>query len=249
MSAPGGSPVAAVAAARVLVVEDEPALARLAASYLERDGFAVEVLGDGAAAIERARAWAPDVVVLDLGLPGMDGVEVCRTLRTFTDCYVIMVTARVEEVDRLIGLAVGADDYLTKPFSPRELVARVQAMLRRPRGGGAAAPSGTVEPGRQVRVVGELRMDLTAREVEVGGTPVDLTRTEFDVLAVLVSHPRRAWSRAGLTAEVWGEGWVGDPHLVDVHLGNVRRKLGDDASAPRFIQTVRGYGYRLGPCA
>ncbi|MCB2175700.1 MAG: response regulator transcription factor [Actinomycetales bacterium] len=247
MGVPGGRPVE-VAAARVMVVEDEEALARLAASYLQRDGFDVEIVGDGDSAVERARAWEPDVVVLDLGLPGMDGVEVCRSLRTFTDCYVVMVTARVEEVDRLIGLAVGADDYLTKPFSPRELVARVQAMLRRPRAGGAATGFDTGEPGHEVRVVGTLRVDITAREVLVGGETVDLTRTEFDVLAALVSHPRRAWSRARLTAEVWGEGWVGDPHLVDVHLANVRRKLGDDASAPRFIQTVRGYGYRLGPC-
>lgn len=247
MGAPDGR-TAGDPATRVMVVEDEEALARLAASYLQRDGFDVEIVGDGRSAVDRARDWEPDVVVLDLGLPGMDGVEVCRSLRTFTDCYVIMVTARVEEVDRLIGLAVGADDYLTKPFSPRELVARVQVMLRRPRAGGATPSTGTGDLGHEVRVVGALRMDLTAREVLVGGEPIDLTRTEFDVLAALVSHPRRAWSRAGLTAEVWGEGWVGDPHLVDVHLGNVRRKLGDDASAPRFIQTVRGYGYRLGPC-
>lgn len=231
-----------------MVVEDEEALARLAASYLQRDGFVVEIVGDGRSAVERARAWEPDVVVLDLGLPGMDGVEVCRSLRTFTDCYVIMVTARVEEVDRLIGLAVGADDYLTKPFSPRELVARVQVMLRRPRVAPTSSSPGSGGPGHEVRLVGTLRMDVTARELLVDGEPVDLTRTEFDVLAALVSHPRRAWSRARLTAEVWGEDWVGDPHLVDVHLANVRRKLGDDANAPRFIQTVRGYGYRLGPC-
>jgi len=230
--------------ARVLVVEDEEALARLVASYLVREGFEVEVLGDGSAAIEHARATPPDVIVLDLGLPGADGIEVCRAVRTFSDCYVLMLTARVEEVDRLIGLSVGADDYLTKPFSPRELVARVQAMLRRPR---QMAGTRVEVDGAEVREVGRLRMDLSAREVAVDGLPVDLTRTEFDVLAALVRNPRLAFSRQQLIAQVWGEGWVGDPHLVDVHLGHVRRKLGDDAAAPVFVQTVRGYGYRLGP--
>ena len=232
------------ARARVLVVEDEEPLARLVASYLTREGFEVEVVGDGSAAIARARAIPPDVIVLDLGLPGADGIEVCRAVRTFSECYVLMLTARVDEIDRLIGLSVGADDYLTKPFSPRELVARVQAMLRRPRQmAGTRADGGDVE----VREVGGLRMDVSARELSVDGNRVELTRTEFDVLAVLVRNPRRAFSREQLIAQVWGEGWVGDPHLVDVHLGHVRRKLGDDAAAPVFVQTVRGYGYRLGP--
>ncbi len=228
---------------RVLVVEDEEPLARLVASYLAREGFEVEMVADGTVAIARARAVPPDVIVLDLGLPGADGVEVCRAVRTFSECYVLMLTARVEEIDRLIGLSVGADDYLSKPFSPRELVARVQAMLRRPR----QMAGGRVEPGDgEVSEVGRLRMDLSARELSVDGNPVELTRTEFDVLAVLVRNPRRAFSREQLIAQVWGEGWVGDPHLVDVHLGHVRRKLGDDAAAPVFVQTVRGYGYRLG---
>jgi len=241
------SPPTSGAKGTVLVVEDEAALARLIGSYLAREGFDVQTLGDGLEAIDRVRTWNPDVLVLDLGLPGADGVEVCRAIRTFSDCYVIMLTARAEEVDRLIGLSVGADDYVTKPFSPREVVARVQAMLRRPRGIGARAAAVEVE--HDVRDVGRLRVDLAAREVAVDGEPVGLTRTEFDVLAVLVSQPRRAFSRDQLIGEVWGDGWVGDPHLVDVHLGHVRRKLGDDASDPRFVQTVRGYGYRLGPCA
>ena len=230
--------------ARILVVEDEESLGRLIASYLTRDGYDTEVVRDGREAIALARANPPDVVVLDLGLPGADGIEVCRTLRTFSDCYVIILTARVEEVDRLIGLSVGADDYLTKPFSPRELVARVGVMLRRPRSfvGGVADPEPT-----ELLTVGELTMNLTAREVRVAGRVVDLTRTEFDVLAVLVRHPRRAFSRDQLTEQVWGSGWFGDPHLVDVHLGHVRRKLGDDTAAPLYVQTVRGYGYRLGP--
>lgn len=232
------------ARASILVVEDEESLGDLIASYLSRDGYDVEVVRDGLDAIARARATAPDVVILDLGLPGADGIEVCRTLRTFSDCYVIILTARVEEVDRLIGLSVGADDYLTKPFSPRELVARVGVMLRRPRRfAGAANPSKAAE----VLTVGDLSLDLSAREVRVGERLVELTRTEFDVLAALVRHPRTAFSRDQLTEQVWGPTWFGDPHLVDVHVGHVRRKLGDNPSAPTYIQTVRGYGYRLGP--
>jgi DNA-binding response OmpR family regulator len=230
--------------ARILVVEDEESLADLIASYLTRDGYDVEVVRDGLEAIARARATLPDVVVLDLGLPGADGVEVCRTLRTFSDCYVIILTARVEEVDRLIGLSVGADDYVTKPFSPRELVARVGVMLRRPRrfAGSANAPEN-----HESLTVGDLTMDLAAREVRVGGRLVELTRTEFDVLAALASQPRRAFSRDQLTEQVWGPAWFGDSHLVDVHVGHVRRKLGDDPATPVYVQTVRGYGYRLGP--
>ena len=231
--------------ARVLVVEDEESLSRLIASYLSRDGYDVEVVRDGLEAIAHARAVPPDVVVLDLGLPGADGIEVCRTLRTFSDCYVIILTARVEEVDRLIGLSVGADDYLTKPFSPRELVARVGVMLRRPRGfaGGAVAPET-----HEVLTVGDLSVDMSAREVRAGDRLVELTRTEFDVLAALVRHPRTAFSRDQLTEQVWGPAWFGDSHLVDVHVGHVRRKLDDDPSTPVYVQTVRGFGYRLGPC-
>jgi DNA-binding response OmpR family regulator len=180
------------------------------------------------------------VVVLDLGLPGLDGIEVCRRLRTFSDCYVVMLTARSEEVDKLVGLGVGADDYLTKPFSPRELVARVRAMLRRPR---AAATDADVEP---ARTFGSLRVDVVSREVYVDGTPVELTRTEFDVLAALSARPRMAFSRRQLIDAVWGDGWVGDEHLVDVHIGHLRRKLGDDPALPRFVRTVRGIGYRMG---
>ncbi|WP_324649970.1 response regulator transcription factor [Georgenia sp. H159] len=227
-------------APRVLVVDDEAPLARLVASYLEREGFAVEVTGDGQDAIERARSWRPGVIVLDLGLPNVDGVEVCRTVRTFSDCYVIMLTARVEEVDKIVGLSVGADDYLTKPFSPRELVARVRAMLRRPR----QDPDGSHQPG--VRF-GPLTVDVVGRDVTLDGEAVELTRTEFDVLAALAARPHVAFSRRQLIEAVWGPGWVGDEHLVDVHVAHLRRKLGDDASAPRFIRTVRGVGYRMGP--
>ena len=234
--------------ARVLVVEDEVPLASLVASYLRREAFDVDVVGDGRVAIELARTWLPDVIVLDLGLPGADGIEVCRSVRTFSDCYIIMLTARVEELDTLVGLGVGADDYVAKPFSPRELTARVKAMMRRPRlSGGSAGTEIAVLAPNDVREVGDLHVDLTRREVRRGGEVVELTRTEFDVLAVLVAQPRRAFSRSQLLTEVWGPDWVGDAHLVDVHIGHIRRKIGDDASAPVFIQSVRGYGYRMGP--
>ena len=227
-------------AGRVLVVDDEQALARLVGESLTREGFDVAIVADGLAAVDAARARTPDVVVLDLGLPGLDGIEVCRQLRTFSDCYVIMLTARADEIDKLIGLSVGADDYLTKPFSPRELVARVHAMLRRPR---AAAP--LVADVEALRF-GTLSVDVGAREVRSDGSLVDLTRTEFDVLATLAARPRLVFTRRQLIEAIWGETWVGDEHLVDVHIGHLRRKLGDDPDAGRFVRTVRGVGYRMG---
>jgi DNA-binding response OmpR family regulator len=230
---------------RVLVVDDEEPLARMVAAYLERDGFEVAVAGDGPAAVAGAREVDPDVIVLDLGLPGLDGLEVCRRVRTFSDAYILMLTARSEEVDKIVGLSVGADDYLTKPFSPRELVARVHVLLRRPRRVYAAPASDAVSAG-PAATFGALSVDVVAREVRVDGEVVDLTRTEFDVLAALAARPRMAFSRRQLIATVWGPDWVGDDHLVDVHVGHLRRKLGDDASAPRFVRTVRGVGYRMG---
>jgi DNA-binding response OmpR family regulator len=223
-----------------LVVEDEEPLARLVATYLQRSRFAVQTTGDGAEALSIARQWDPDVVVLDLGLPGADGIEVCRALRTFSDCYVVMLTARAEEFDKLFGLSVGADDYITKPFSPRELVARVKTMLRRPRGRARWAASSPLRFGVLTLVPG-------GREVLVAGEPVRLTRTEFDVLMALASHPQLALSRRQIIDDVWGPDWVGDEHLVDVHVAHMRRKLGDDPAAPDFICTVRGVGYRMGP--
>ncbi len=226
---------------RALVVEDEPALAQLLASYLERDGFEVAVAGDGARAVESARDLDPDVILLDLGLPGLDGVEVCRRVRRFSDAYIVIVTARSDEVDTLIGLSVGADDYVVKPFSPREVMARIQAMLRRPRPLHDAAV-----PGRAASTFGDLTIDPEGRDVWLSGVPVALTRTEFDLLAALAREPRRALSRRQLIDSVWDEAWVGDEHLVDVHVGHLRRKLGDDAAAGRYIRTVRGIGYRMG---
>ncbi|MDR2347693.1 MAG: response regulator transcription factor [Bifidobacteriaceae bacterium] len=258
---------------RAVVVDDEPALASLVASYLRQDGFAVWQAGTGPDGLAAVREHDPAVVVLDLSLPGLDGVEVARQLRTFTDAYVIMLTARAEEVDKLIGLAVGADDYMTKPFSPRELAARVRALLRRPRSlggapvqpvaapaprgatlGTAAGPGGSAAPARpQVQAppepplsVGDLVVDPVAREASLAGRPIELTRTEFDLLATLAATPGKAFTRVELLRAVWGPTWVGDPHAADVHLAHVRRKLGDTASDQRFIRTVRGVGYRLG---
>ena len=223
---------------KVLVIDDEKPLLRLVEQYLHREGMNVATTSDGADAVEMVRNQDPAVVILDLGLPGMDGVEVCRQIRNFSDCYVVMLTARAEEVDRLIGLSVGADDYVTKPFSPRELVLRVRAMLRRPRQGWAA-DSRVVE-------IGALRVDLAGREVHLRGAPVELTRTEFDVLAALISEQGVAISRRELITRVWGQDWFGDKHLVDVHVGHLRRKLGDDPTDPEFIHTIRGVGYKAG---
>ncbi|MDJ0322668.1 response regulator transcription factor [Cryobacterium sp. PH31-AA6] len=221
-----------------MVVEDDPSISQLVASYLEREGFLVDVAGDGETAVELTRSWRPDVVVLDLMLPGMDGIEVCRQIRTFSDAYVVMLTARIEEIDRLIGLSVGADDYIGKPFSPRELVARIRAMLRRPH---AADPG--IEP---IRRFGALQIDPVAREVLLDGELVELTRTEFDLLEGLSAHPRRVFARRLLLEDVWGGDWFGDDHVVEVHVANLRRKLGDDPQAPRYIRTIRGVGYRMG---
>ncbi len=223
---------------RVLVVEDDPAISHLVASYLEQAGFVVDVAKDGETAVDLAGSLRPDVIVLDLMLPGMDGIEVCRRVRTFSDAYIVMLTARTEEIDRLIGLSVGADDYLGKPFSPRELVARIRAMLRRPR---AADPG--AEP---IRRFGALQIDPEAREVKLGDQPLELTRTEFDLLEVLSAHPRRAFPRRLLLEQVWDGDWFGDDHVVEVHVANLRRKLEDDPQAPRYIHTVRGVGYRMG---
>jgi DNA-binding response OmpR family regulator len=215
---------------RILVVDDEPPIVDLVRGYLAREGWDVASAADGIEALAMMRRTPPDVVVLDLMLPGLDGVEVCRELRTFSEAFVVMLTARSEEVDKLVGLAVGADDYLTKPFSPRELVARIKALLRRRRPAGAT--------------VAGLEIDAVRRITRVDGQAVDLTRTEFDVLAVLARDPGAAVDRPTLLASVWGPGYT-DDHLVDVHVANLRRKLGDAPDQPRFVETVRGVGYRL----
>jgi DNA-binding response OmpR family regulator len=230
---------------RVLVVDDEQALAGVVASYLEREGFAVDLAYDGPAAVEAAREHRPDLVVLDVMLPGFDGVEVCRQVRAFSDAYIIMLTARDEEVDKVVGLSVGADDYLVKPFSPRELIARVRAMLRRPRSVTGPAAEADPAPGSEPLAVGGLLVDTVAHRASLDGEPIDLTRTEFDLLATLAARPRAAFTRRQLIDAVWGPEWYGDEHVVDVHIGHLRRKLGDDAANPAHIRTVRGVGYGM----
>jgi DNA-binding response OmpR family regulator len=222
----------------VLIVDDEANLVELVKGYLEREGFSVATAPDGPAGVDAARSVRPDVVVLDLMLPGFDGFEVCRRLRQFTDAYVLMLTARGEEIDRIVGLEVGADDYLTKPFSPRELVARVKAMLRRPR---TAAQSGPEPP---VVHVGPLTIDQTRHEVQLDGQAVALTPREFSLLATFAEHPGRVFTRALLLERVWGAEYY-DEHVVDVHVANLRRKLADNPSAASLIETVRGVGYRF----
>jgi DNA-binding response OmpR family regulator len=218
---------------RALVVDDEPGLVEIVSAYLSREGFEVDAAADGRQAIELARRTAPEVIVLDLGLPGIDGLEACRQIRSFSDAYIVILTARAEEHEKIAGLSTGADDYLTKPFSPGELVARIRAMLRRPR----SAAGSTAER----RTFGPLELDPAAREVLVDDAPVELTKLEFDLLDVLTANPRLVFSRGQLLEQVWGPGWFGDDHLIDVHIANVRRKLGH----PELIRTVRGVGYRI----
>jgi len=223
----------------IMVVEDEAALAGVVRDYLAREDYSVLTVGDGPAALDLARTRQPDVVILDVMLPGLDGVEVCRRLRQFSDAYVLMLTARAEEIDKIVGLSAGADDYLTKPFSPRELVARVKALLRRPR---AAAREPTEPP---VRRFGALVLDEGRLEVTRRGAPVALTTREFRILATLAAHPGRVFTRAQVLAQVWGDAYY-DKHVVDVHVGNLRKKIEDDPAHPRYVETVRGAGYRFG---
>jgi DNA-binding response OmpR family regulator len=233
-----------VAEQSVLVVEDTDEIRELVVTVLRRAGFDVREAGSGAAALEEVRRDAPDLIVLDLGLPDADGTEVCRQIRAETQCYVLMLTARAEEVDLLIGLAVGADGYMAKPFSPRELVARVQAMLRFPRPVQMPAESaGPVE--ESVRRLAELEVDEESREVRVDGAVVDLTRTEFDLLAALASRPGRVLQRETLLREVWQTDWEGNLRLVEAHMSNLRRKLVAAGLNSPEIRTVRGVGYRL----
>lgn len=220
---------------KALIVEDAPELQLVVRRALEEDGFAVVVAATGESAVALARSEAPDVIVLDIGLPGMSGIEVCRQVRAFSDVYVVMLTARGDEVDRLVGLSIGADDYVTKPFSARELVARVNAMLRRPRVAAETAPQ-----------LGQLVVDADTREATYGGTPLDLTRIEFDLLLALTRRPRKVIGRKQLLDEVWGADWFGDTHVVEVHISNVRRKL-EAVAGHRQIRTVRGVGYRFEP--
>lgn len=227
---------------RVLIIEDERNLVNLLRGYLEREGFEVHEALDGLAGLEAARRVEPDVVVLDWMLPGLDGIGVLRELRRFSESYVILLTARAEEVDKIVGLSAGSDDYLTKPFSPGELVARVRAMLRRPRGGAR----GALEEDRRLRF-GELEIDPARRRVRLGENEVPLTTLEFDLLLALASRPGLVFGRRRLLERVWGEDYFGDDHVVDVHIANLRKKLSssEKEAGNRYIRTVRGVGYRF----
>lgn len=224
---------------KVLVVDDEASLVKLVKEYLEHETFEVLTASNGPEALDLARQQAPDLVVLDVMLPGLDGIEVCRQLRQFSNAYVIMLTARAEEVDKLIGLAVGADDYVTKPFSPRELVARAKAMLRRPRGS-----PGAEEVPPTLRF-GDLVIDQARREVSRGDKVVSLTPLEYKLLITLAGSPGLVFTRERLLERVWGYDYFGDDHVLDVHVGSLRRKIEDDPSKPRWIRTVRGVGFRF----
>jgi two-component system alkaline phosphatase synthesis response regulator PhoP len=221
--------------AKILVVDDEPSILKLVTAYLKPEGYEVFTASDGPSGLKAARAYKPDILVLDIMLPGMDGMELLSKLRRESDVYVIMLTAKTEEIDKIVGLSVGADDYVTKPFSPRELAARVKAALRRLQTGAGPGSESSVLAFRRVRI------DVGARQVAVDDRPVELTSIEFDLLKALAENRGRVLSREQLLQKVWGYDYFGDTRVVDVHLGHVRQKLGDDG----FIATVRGVGYRF----
>ncbi|MDQ7905352.1 response regulator transcription factor [Phytohabitans sp. ZYX-F-186] len=223
--------------ARILVAEDDPKQANLIRVYLEREGHSVLVVGDGRTALEQARTRRPDLVVLDVMMPQVDGLDVCRILRSESEVPILLLTARTTEDDMLLGLDVGADDYITKPYSPRELAARVRALLRR---------AGAVTAGNQaILKVGDLEIDPGRFEVRVGGRPIVLTAKEFGILEVLAAEPGRAFTRAQIIDRAFGFDHYVLERTVDAHVMNLRRKIEEDAAEPRYVQTVYGRGYRL----
>jgi two-component system alkaline phosphatase synthesis response regulator PhoP len=220
---------------RILVIDDEPSIVKLVSAYLKPEGYEVHTASDGLAGLKAARAVKPDIVILDIMLPGMDGLELLQHLRRESQAYVILLTARTEETDKIVGLSIGADDYVTKPFSPRELTARVKAALRRLRQPAVSGVEARVFAFRHVR------LDEGARKVTVDDEPIDLTAIEFDLLKALAENRGRVLSREQLLEKVWGGEYFGEMRVVDVHLGHVRQKLG----RPELIATVRGVGYRF----
>lgn len=220
----------------VLVVDDELQIARLVRDYLEQAGFVVAIASDGPGAIAAARQIKPDLIVLDLGLPGLDGLDVIRALRANSTVPVVVVTARADEADRIVGLEVGADDYVVKPFSPKELVARVRAVLRRVDLSGVGA---------ETLRAGELVIDIPRREVKVSGRVVDLTPTEFDLLQTLVRQPGRVFTRGQLLEAIHGVAFDSYERAIDAHIKNIRRKLEPEPQRPRYLITVHGVGYKL----
>jgi DNA-binding response OmpR family regulator len=228
--------------ARVLVVEDDVTVSEVVERYLKREGFEVECVADGVSALRRATATLPDLVILDIMLPEMDGLEVCRKLQAQAPIPIIMLTALGEESDRIMGLELGADDYVTKPFSPRELTARVKSVLRRARG-----PLHSTAPElRAPLTVGDLQIDIAAHEVTIQGQPVSLTAREFELLVWLVLHPRQVFTREDLLAKVWGYSY-GDESTVTVHVRRLREKVELNPTDPHWIKTVWGVGYRFDP--
>ncbi len=223
---------------KILIVDDEAKIIKLVRSYLEQAGFVVVEAGDGQTALIQARREKPDLVVLDLGLPGIDGLEVARTLRRERETPIIMLTARIEDTDKIVGLELGADDYMTKPFNPRELVARIRAVLRR--------TSGATAPAAEILRAGQLVVDIAGHQATLVGRPLDLTPTEFDLLAVLLQTPGRAFTRLELLDRVQGDAYEGYERTIDAHVKNLRAKLGDDPRHPHYIETVFGVGYKLG---
>jgi two-component system alkaline phosphatase synthesis response regulator PhoP len=220
----------------ILIVEDEIELVRILRDYLERAGFRVETASSGPEAVSIFRHSPPDLVLLDLNLPGMDGLDVTREMRRHSDVPIVMVTARVEETDRLIGLELGADDYITKPFSPREVVARVRAVLRR--------TQGTAETPAVIRAA-DIEIDLVRHRASIGGEQVDLTPTEFSLLAALAGQPGRAFTRLQLLEATQGEAYEGYERTVDAHIKNLRAKIEPNPREPRYVETVFGVGYRF----
>ena len=223
-------------AQRILLVDDEVSVLKSVRAYLEREGFVVATAEDGLTALQLAQSFQPNLIILDVMLPGQDGFGVLRTIRRDSEVYVLMLTASAGEIDRVVGLELGADDYLTKPFSPRELVARVKAILRRGRNAASSEP---------LLVFGGLQIDPGAHRVWKNGAEVELTPTEYDLLFTLARHHRRVLSRQQLIEHVWGYDYFGDDRIIDVHIRRLRLKIEDDAQEPQYIATVRGAGYRF----